>query len=157
MPQTTRSVSVAVLAPIFAGTFVALLDLSIVQVALPTTQEELSTDVAGVQWVVDAFALSSPARWSARPRRRLASCSPGAWVQGIAAAAIVPGTLSLVTQLEPDPQRGLRPSLLTAGLVVLAGAALLVAMPATRRERAASSPPAPGAARGPRFEQRGLR
>jgi MFS transporter, DHA2 family, methylenomycin A resistance protein len=35
---------------------------------------------------------------------------------------------------------GLQPSLLTAGLIVLAGAALLVAMPATRRERERTSP-----------------
>jgi MFS transporter, DHA2 family, methylenomycin A resistance protein len=48
---------VALLAPIFAGTFVALLDLSIVIVALPTIQDELNTDVTGVQWVVDAFVL----------------------------------------------------------------------------------------------------
>jgi DHA2 family methylenomycin A resistance protein-like MFS transporter len=40
---------------------------------------------------------------------------------------------------------GPRPSLLTAGLIVLAGAALLVAMPATRREGAPTSPPAPNA------------
>jgi MFS transporter, DHA2 family, methylenomycin A resistance protein len=40
---------------------------------------------------------------------------------------------------------GLQPSLLTAGLIVLAAAALLVAMPATRRKPAATSPPAPGA------------
>src|SRR5215212_10221585 len=58
MPQTTsKTLGVPVLAPIFAGTFVALLDLSIVIVALPTIQVELNTDVTGVQWVVDAFVL----------------------------------------------------------------------------------------------------
>ena len=57
MPQTTRTLGVAVLAPIFAGTFVALLDLSIVIVALPTIEDELNSDVTGVQWVVDAFVL----------------------------------------------------------------------------------------------------
>jgi MFS transporter, DHA2 family, methylenomycin A resistance protein len=38
---------------------------------------------------------------------------------------------------------GLRPSLLAAGLIVLAGAALLVAMPATRRKPAATKPAGP--------------
>jgi DHA2 family methylenomycin A resistance protein-like MFS transporter len=136
MPQTNRSVSVAVLAPIFAGTFVALLDLSIVIVALPTIQDELNTDVTGVQWVVDAFVvplgallLSGGALGDRYGRKRIflgalalflagsvvcAAASAlgvllaGRVVQGIAAAAILPGTLSLVTQLEPDPQRRAR-------------------------------------------------
>jgi DHA2 family methylenomycin A resistance protein-like MFS transporter len=136
MPQTTRSLGVAVLAPIFAGTFVALLDLSIVIVALPTIQDELHTDVTGVQWVVDAFVLplgalllSGGALGDRYGRKRIflgalalflagsvvcAAASAlgvllaGRVVQGIAAAAIVPGTLSLVAQLEPDPQRRAR-------------------------------------------------
>jgi DHA2 family methylenomycin A resistance protein-like MFS transporter len=127
---------VAVLAPIFAGTFVALLDLSIVIVALPTIQNDLNTDVAGVQWVVDAFVLplgalllSGGALGDRYGRKRLflgalavflagsvvcAAASTldvllaGRVVQGIAAAAILPGALSLVTQLEPDPQRRAR-------------------------------------------------
>src|SRR5512142_1764855 len=59
MPRTptTKRAGVAVLAPVFAGTFIALLDLSIVIVALPTIQHELNTDVTGAQWVVDAFVL----------------------------------------------------------------------------------------------------
>jgi MFS transporter, DHA2 family, methylenomycin A resistance protein len=136
MPQTTRRVGVAVLAPIFAGTFVALLDLSIVIVALPTIEDELHTDVTGVQWVVDAFVLplgalllSGGALGDRYGRKRIflgalalflvgsvvcAAASTlgvllaGRVVQGMAAAAIVPGTLSLVTQLEPDPQRRAR-------------------------------------------------
>jgi MFS transporter, DHA2 family, methylenomycin A resistance protein len=136
MPQTTRGLGVAVLAPIFAGTFVALLDLSIVIVALPTIQDELHADVSGVQWVVDAFVLplgalllSGGALGDRYGRKRLflgalalflaasVVCAvastlgvllAGRVVQGIAAAAILPGTLSLVTQLEPDPQRRAR-------------------------------------------------
>jgi DHA2 family methylenomycin A resistance protein-like MFS transporter len=45
---------------------------------------------------------------------------------------------------------GLQPSLLTAGLIVLAAAALLVALPATRRKPAATSPPDLGARAGAR-------
>jgi EmrB/QacA subfamily drug resistance transporter len=127
---------VAVLAPIFAGTFVALLDLSIVIVALPTIQDELHADVSGVQWVIDAFVLplgalllSGGALGDRYGRKRLflgalalflassvvCAAAPtlgvllaGRVVQGIAAAAILPGALSLVTQLEPDPQRRAR-------------------------------------------------
>ena len=58
------------LAPIFAGTFVALLDLSIVIVALPTIQHELSTDVTGAQWVVDrAFPKSGRPDLNRGPHR----------------------------------------------------------------------------------------
>lgn len=136
MQVTSRNLGVAVLGPIFAGTFVALLDLSIVIVALPTIQDELNTDVTGVQWVVDAFViplgallLSGGALGDRYGRKRIflgalalflagsvicAAASTlgvllaGRVLQGIAAAAIVPGTLSLVTQLEPDPQRRAR-------------------------------------------------
>jgi MFS transporter, DHA2 family, methylenomycin A resistance protein len=127
---------VAVLAPIFAGTFIALLDLSIVIVALPTIQNDLNTDVIGAQWVVDAFVLplgalllSGGALGDRYGRKRIflgalalflagsvicAAASTlgvllaGRVVQGIATAAILPGALSLVTQLEPDPQRRAR-------------------------------------------------
>src|ERR687888_398588 len=136
MPQTTRTLGVPVLAPIFAGTFVALLDLSIVIVALPTIEDELNSDVTGVQWVVDAFVLplgalllSGGVLGDRYGRKRVflgalalflagstvcAAASTlgvllaGRVVQGIAAAALLPGTLSLVTQLEPDPQRRAR-------------------------------------------------
>jgi MFS family permease len=133
MPRTNTSPGAAVLAPIFAGTFIALLDLSIVIVALPTIQSELHTNVAGAQWVVDAFVLplgalrlSGGALGDRYGRKRIflgalalflagsVICATAATlgvllagrvVQGIATAAILPGALSLVTQLEPDPQR----------------------------------------------------
>src|SRR5919204_2488002 len=124
MQEATRTLGVRVLAPIFAGTFVALLDLSIVIVALPTIQDGLSSDVTGVQWVVDAFVLplgalllSGGALGDRYGRKRIflgalalflagsvicaAASTLGVLlaarvVQGIATAAIVPRTLSPV-------------------------------------------------------------
>lgn len=48
---------VALVAAIYLGTFIASLDISIVNLALPTLQYALDTDLAGLQWVVDAYAL----------------------------------------------------------------------------------------------------
>ena len=45
------------LAAIYLGTFIASLDISIVNLALPTLQYALDTDLAGLRWVVDAYAL----------------------------------------------------------------------------------------------------
>ena len=39
------------------GTFLASLDISIVNVALPSIQKALGTDMAGLQWVVSAYAI----------------------------------------------------------------------------------------------------
>nr|WP_287233041.1 MFS transporter [Mesorhizobium sp.] len=44
-------------AAVYLGTFVALLDISIVNVALPTIQIALGIDFAGLQWVIDAYTL----------------------------------------------------------------------------------------------------
>src|SRR5690606_21289272 len=66
------------------GTFITVLDISIVNVALPTLHAALDTDIAGLQWVVDAYALCLSAfMLSAGPlgdrygRRR-------AWLGGVA-------------------------------------------------------------------------
>ncbi|QWC86464.1 MFS transporter [Nocardioidaceae bacterium] len=40
------------------GIFMLLLDITIVNVALPDIQSELDTSLAGLQWVIDAYALS---------------------------------------------------------------------------------------------------
>ncbi|CAB3743665.1 Spectinomycin tetracycline efflux pump [Achromobacter denitrificans] len=114
------------------GSFITILDISIVNVALPTMQAALRIDMAGLQWVVDAYALFLSAfMLSAGPlgdrygRKRswlagvllftagsalcgLADSLPalliGRAVQGVAGALLVPGALSLLTQAFPDPK-----------------------------------------------------
>jgi len=39
-------------------TFMLLLDITIVNVALPSIQRRLNADLTGLQWVVDAYALA---------------------------------------------------------------------------------------------------
>jgi len=54
-----RKVSPAmVLAVVCVGQFMVVLDLSIVNVALPSMQRDLSFSTAGLQWVVNAYALA---------------------------------------------------------------------------------------------------
>ncbi|RSE98614.1 MFS transporter [Achromobacter aegrifaciens] len=114
------------------GSFITILDISIVNVALPTMQAALRIDMAGLQWVVDAYALFLSAfMLSAGPlgdrygRKRswlagvllftagsalcgladtLTALLIGRAVQGGAGALLVPGALSLLTQAFPDPK-----------------------------------------------------
>lgn len=117
-------------AAVYLGTFVALLDISIVNVALPTIQIALGIDFAGLQWVIDAYTLCLSAfmlsagligdRYG-RKRSWLAgigifvagsaicAIAPnlsvllvGRVVQGIAGSLIIPGALSILTQAFPD-------------------------------------------------------
>lgn len=53
--QPSRRLAAACAA--YLGTFLATLDISIVNVALPTIQTGLRTDIAGLQWVVNAYAI----------------------------------------------------------------------------------------------------
>jgi len=46
------------LAAVCTGVFMLLLDITIVNVALPDIQEQLDADLSGLQWVIDAYALS---------------------------------------------------------------------------------------------------
>jgi len=122
---------VALVAAIYLGTFIASLDISIVNLALPTLQYALDTDLAGLQWVVDAYALClsafmlSSGPLSDRYGRKLtwllgvglfsfgsllcalATSLPlllfGRAVQGIAGALLIPGALSILTQAFHDP------------------------------------------------------
>lgn len=127
-PSRRRALAVAV----NLGSFITILDISIVNVALPTMQAALQIDMAGLQWVVDAYALFlSALMLSAGPlgdrygRKRSwlagvllftvgsaicgwAGSLPvlliGRAVQGVAGALLIPGALSLLTQAFPDPK-----------------------------------------------------
>ncbi|MER8443781.1 MFS transporter [Mesorhizobium sp. M1066] len=120
-------------AAVYLGSFVALLDVSIVNVALPTIQQALQTDFGGLQWVVDAytlclsaFMLSSGLIGDRYGRKRswlagvgifvagslICAVAPnlpvllaGRVVQGIAGSLLIPGALSILTQAFPDARQ----------------------------------------------------
>lgn len=127
---TTRRA--ALVAAIYLGTFMATLDVSIVNVALPRMQLALHTDIAGLQWVVDAYALclsafmlSAGSIGDRYGRKRswltgiavftigsvlcaVAKALPllllGRAIQGIAGALLIPGALSILVHAYPDPR-----------------------------------------------------
>jgi EmrB/QacA subfamily drug resistance transporter len=118
------------------GAFIALLDVSIVTVALPDIGSDLDTGTSGMQWVVDAYTLplsalllSSGVLGDRYGRKRtyltgvalftVASLgcafapSVGALVaaravQGAAAALVFTGTLSNLAQAYPEPRERAR-------------------------------------------------
>ena len=121
----------ALVAAAYLGTFLATLDISIVNVALPTLQAALHTDLAGLQWVVNIYAVAlSAVMLSAGPlgdrygHKRvwlgsvllfvigsvicsLASQLPmllwGRAVQGVAGAMLIPGAMPILAHAFPDP------------------------------------------------------
>jgi EmrB/QacA subfamily drug resistance transporter len=57
-PATTDSTKWWTLAAVCVGIFMLLLDITIVNVALPDIQDELDASLSDLQWVIDAYALS---------------------------------------------------------------------------------------------------
>jgi MFS transporter, DHA2 family, methylenomycin A resistance protein len=130
---TSQPVSWGLLVAVFTGTFMVLLDLSIVTVALPAMQTSLHTTFSALQWVIDGYTLTLSAllltagslgdRYG---RRRLylagiatftigsAICAAapdvgalivGRVIQGAAATSLIPGSLSILTQAFPAGAR----------------------------------------------------
>jgi EmrB/QacA subfamily drug resistance transporter len=124
------------LVPVFTGTFMALLDLSIVTVALPAMQASLHTTFSALQWVIDGYTLALSAllltagslgdRYG-RKRLYLAGLATftigsaicagapdagvliaGRVIQGAGATSLIPGSLSILTQAFPDRARRAR-------------------------------------------------
>jgi len=122
------------LAAAILGSSLAFLDSTVVNVALPVMQRELHASTAAVQWIVEAYALMLSSlvlvggalgdRWG---RRRVfsagvalfaaasATCAaaPGPTflvfargVQGVGAALLVPGSLSLISSAYAEAERG---------------------------------------------------
>ncbi|SEA93815.1 MFS transporter [Marinobacterium iners] len=117
----------------YLGTFLATLDISIVNVALPTIQTGLHTNIAGLQWVVNAYAICLAAfMLSAGPvadrhgHKRvwlgggilftvgsaLCGFAPslsvllvGRAVQGVAAAFLISGAMPILIHLFADPKQ----------------------------------------------------
>jgi EmrB/QacA subfamily drug resistance transporter len=122
-----------ILAATVLASGMAFLDATVVNVALPTVGRELGASVAGLQWIVDAYALTLSAfvllggtLGDVLGRRRVfiagtlsfaatsamcavaptlpALCAARA-LQGVAAALLVPGSLAILkSSLRPDDQ-----------------------------------------------------
>lgn len=129
MPQHKR---VGLLIAVCLGTFLASLDISIVNVALPAIQESLGSDLAGLQWIVNAYAIClsafmlSASAFSDRYGHKkvwllgiafftlgsficaVAGSMPmlliGRMVQGIAGAVLIPGAMSMIAYAYPEPK-----------------------------------------------------
>jgi EmrB/QacA subfamily drug resistance transporter len=112
--------------------FMAMLDNTVVNVALPTIQGHFGSGVSGLQWIIDAytlvfaaFMLTGGTLGDLYGRKRMflfgltiftagslvAGLAPslnvliaGRAVQGLGAAALLPGTLSILTQTFADPK-----------------------------------------------------
>jgi EmrB/QacA subfamily drug resistance transporter len=133
---------------VFLGTFMSLLDVSVVNVALPAMQHDLSAGFSTVQWVVDSYTLclsalmlSGGSLADRYGRKRLylgglgvftlgsllcavapttALLIAGRLVQGLGAAAVAPGALSLLVQAFPERRQQARMIGLWGACVALA-------------------------------------
>src|SRR4051794_41372380 len=113
-----------------AGLFLVQLDVSIVNVALPSIRADLEPSAAGLQWVVDGYAIALASLMLAggtigdlHGHRRVvlaglalfgaASLAAGAAptnavlvaarvAQGVGAALLLPGTLAIITHAFPE-------------------------------------------------------
>lgn len=131
--------------------FMAMLDNTVVNVALPKIQASLGSGVSGLQWIVDAYTLFFAALLltggtigDLYGRKRiflfglatftlgslLCGIAPtipvlilGRAIQGIGGAAFLPGTLSILAYTFPDPSERAQAIGLWAGVSALALAA----------------------------------
>src|SRR5204863_1849694 len=116
------------------GYFLALLDVTIVNVALPTIASGLGASVSGLQWIVDGYALALAALMLAggtigdlHGHKRVvqagfllfggasAACGVAPTTdalvaarvaQGTGAALLLPGTLAIIARAFPDERSG---------------------------------------------------
>ena len=117
------------------GSFVAGLDSTVVNVALPSIREDLGGGLAGQQWVSNAYLLtlgslilvgrlarptstasggssrsasaaSASSSCSARWRRRSRCSSPGRALQGVFGALLTPSALAVIIATFPAEERG---------------------------------------------------
>jgi DHA2 family methylenomycin A resistance protein-like MFS transporter len=137
-----------VLVTMCVGYFLVLLDVTIVNVALPQIGSGLHTQVSGLQWVVDAYALALASLMLAggtigdlRGHKRIvlaglavfglgslgcalapnvAALVAGRAAQGVGAALLLPGTLAIVSRTFPDRRAQARAIGVWAGVGSLA-------------------------------------
>lgn len=126
-PASTRSLVLVVMC---VGYFLVLLDVTVVNVALPQIGRGLGADVAGLQWIVDGYALALAALLltggtlgDLRGHQRVAlrglaifglaslACAlapsvdvliAARVVQGAGAALLLPATLAIITRVFPE-------------------------------------------------------
>lgn len=131
-----------------AGYFLVLLDVTIVNVALPRIASGLRGGVSSLQWVVDAYALSLASLMLAggtigdiSGHRRVVLRGLGVFglgslgcglapstgllvgfrvLQGAGAALLLPGTLAIISHAFPEPRAGARAIGMWAGIGSLA-------------------------------------
>ena len=132
MATASRRTKLFTLGAMCFALFMAMLDNTVVNVALPSIQRHLGSGVSGLQWVVDAYTLvfaslmlSGGTLGDIFGRKRffviglgiftagslLCGLAPslsvliaGRAVQGLGAAALLPGTLSILTNTFHDPR-----------------------------------------------------
>jgi EmrB/QacA subfamily drug resistance transporter len=134
VPPCAKSARPWVLAATILGSSMAMIDGTVVNVALPVLQAELNATTAGVQWIVEAYALFLAAlilvggSLGDRFGRRLIFAIGVAlfaltsiWcgfapdvkqlivaraIQGIGGALLIPGSLAIISASFSDEQRG---------------------------------------------------
>ncbi|MFH0245772.1 MFS transporter [Streptomyces sp. HK10] len=143
--RTKRTWALAVLC---AAQFVSMLDITVVNLALPSIRRDLGTGVSGLQWIVGAYVLafaclllSGGSLGDRLGRRRvflwglvvftsgslLCAAAPtleilvaGRVCQGVGAALFVPATLAVLTHLFPEPGERARAMGVWSGVSALA-------------------------------------
>src|SRR6185436_18930069 len=82
------------LAATILGSSMAIIDGTVINIALPVLQKSLGADVSQAQWIVDAYLLVLSSLMLARA------------AQGLGAALLVPGSLAIITATFPPKTRG---------------------------------------------------
>ncbi|MGO8684115.1 MAG: DHA2 family efflux MFS transporter permease subunit [Thermoleophilia bacterium] len=151
MFATSRRIKLLTLGALCFALFMAMLDNTVVNVALPRIQQHLGSGVSGLQWIIDAytlvfasFMLTGGTLGDIFGRKRfflaglavftagsllcalapsLAVLIAGRGVQGLGAAALLPGTLSILTNTFLDPRERAQAIGIWAGISGLALAA----------------------------------
>ncbi len=135
--RTGKEPGVAPLAVLLTGTFLIVLDFFIVNVALPSIQQDLNVDATALEWLVAGYGLAFGAlllpasRWGDRyGRRRVFSIGVALFVLASAACGLAPGTptLLLARLLQGAAAAAIGPTVLALIGDVYAGAARVRAL-----------------------------
>jgi MFS transporter, DHA2 family, methylenomycin A resistance protein len=151
VPEIDRRTKVLTLAAMCFALFMAMLDNTVVNVALPRIQQDLGSSVSGLQWIVDGYTLvfaslmlTGGTVGDIFGRKRffligltvftggslLCALAPslsvligGRAVQGLGAALLLPGTLSILSNTFLDPKERAQAIGIWAGISGMALAA----------------------------------